>query len=185
MSICPRLSGSMKLIGTTDYVYIPKRTLMIILICCVWFCWGNYRRALPRALWIVHLSCITPQCNYTGWMAGTDKFYVHGITMYLILTYQQQVVWAMVSDDVSVWSGWCFWINECVCVRLPFRKCFAPSVDCFQSQWSLIIIWFSSRHLTTPKPKKFKQPPHSSRKMMAGVFWDEKDVLLVDSWNVG
>ncbi|KAL4119599.1 hypothetical protein QTP88_012398 [Uroleucon formosanum] len=36
------------------------------------------------------------------------------------------------------------------------------------------------RHSTSPKPKKFKQTPYMSRKMMATVFWDEKGVLLVD-----
>jgi [histone H3]-lysine36 N-dimethyltransferase SETMAR len=36
------------------------------------------------------------------------------------------------------------------------------------------------RHSTSPKPKKFKQTPYTSRKMMATVFWDEKGVLLVD-----
>lgn len=36
------------------------------------------------------------------------------------------------------------------------------------------------RHSSSPKPKKFKQSPYSSRKMMATVFWDEKGVILVD-----
>lgn len=36
------------------------------------------------------------------------------------------------------------------------------------------------RHSTSPKPKKFKQTPYTSRKMMATVFQDEKCVLLVD-----
>jgi len=36
------------------------------------------------------------------------------------------------------------------------------------------------RHSSSPKSKKFKQSPYSSRKMMATIFWDEKSVLLVD-----